>query len=94
MRNIFAKQLRKEVVNNIEHCENFDNVFEMIFESNYKKFSEFKEKHHREGEFTDENGVLALATGYYLGGYSQDQTQSYNHTLNIMQTSQSSSTYF
>jgi hypothetical protein len=67
MRNISAKQLRKEVVDNIENCENFENVFEMIFESNYAKFSEFKEKHHREGEFTDENGVLALATGFYLG---------------------------
>ena len=42
MRNISAKQLRKEVVDNIENCENFKNVFEMIFESNYEKFSEFK----------------------------------------------------
>ena len=67
MKDISAKQLRKEVVNNIENCANFKHVFEMIFESNYKKFSEFKEKHHREGEFTDEDGVLALATGYYLG---------------------------
>jgi len=63
MRNISAKQLKKEVVD----CKNFKNVFEMIFESIYAKFSEFKEKHHREGEFTDENGVLALATGFYLG---------------------------
>ena len=31
MRNISAKQLRKEVVDNIENCENFKNVFEMIF---------------------------------------------------------------
>jgi len=67
MKDISAKQLRKEVVNNIENCANFKHVFEMIFESNYKKFSEFKDKHHREGEFTDEDGVLALATGYYLG---------------------------
>ena len=67
MRSISAKQLRKEVVDNIENCENFENVFEMIFESNYTKLAEFKEKHHREGEFTDENGVLALATGFYLG---------------------------
>merc|ERR1712030_48130 len=67
MKDISAKQLRKEVVNNIENCANFNHVFEMIFESNYKKFSEFKKKHHREGEFTDEDGVLTLATGYYLG---------------------------
>ena len=31
MRNISAKQLRKEVVDNIEHCKNFKNVFEMVF---------------------------------------------------------------
>ena len=31
MRSISAKQLRKEVVDNIESCENFKNVFEMIF---------------------------------------------------------------
>ena len=67
MKDISAKQLRKEVVNNIENCKNFKHVFGMIFESNYKKFSEFKEKHHREGEFTDEDGVLVLATAYYLG---------------------------
>merc|ERR1712030_25255 len=67
MRDISAKELRKEVVNNIENCENFKNVFEMIFESNYEKFSEFKTKHLQEGEFTDEDGVMALATGYYLG---------------------------
>ena len=67
MRNISAKQLRKEVVDNIEHCKNFKNVFEMVFESDYTKLPEFKEKHYREGEFTDENGVIALATGFYLG---------------------------
>ena len=62
-----AKQLRKEVVDNIENCENFANVFEMIFKSDYTKLAEFKKKHHREGEFTDEDGVMTLATGYYLG---------------------------
>ena len=67
MRNISAKQLRKEVVDNIEQCKNFKHVFEMIFESDYTKLAEFKEKHHREGEFTDQNGVIALATAYYLG---------------------------
>ena len=67
MRNITAKQLRKEVVDNIENCENFANVFEITFESNYIKLAAFKKKHHREGEFTDEDGVIALATGFYLG---------------------------
>ena len=67
MRKISAKQLRKEVVDNIENCENFANVFEMIFKSDYTKLSEFKKKHHREGEYTDEEGVMTLATGYYLG---------------------------
>ena len=60
-----AKQLRKEVVDNIENCENFANVFEMIFKSDHTKLAEFKKKHHREGEFTDEDGVMTLATGYY-----------------------------
>jgi hypothetical protein len=63
-----AKQLRKEVVDNIENCENFANVFAMIFKSDHTKLAEFKKKHHREGEFTDEDGVMTLATGYYLGG--------------------------
>ena len=62
-----AKQLRKEVVDNIENCENFPNVFEMMFKSDYTKLEEFKKQHHREGEFTDEDGIMALATGYYLG---------------------------
>ena len=62
-----AKQLRKEVVDNIENCENFANVFAMIFKSDHTKLAEFKKKHHREGEFTDEDGVMTLATGYYLG---------------------------
>ena len=39
----------------------------MIFESDYDKFAKFKAKHYQEGEFTDEDGVIALATGYYLG---------------------------
>ena len=64
MRNISAKQLRKEVVDNIENCENFASVFDMIFDSDHEKFAKFKEKHHREGEFTDEDGVIVLATGY------------------------------
>ena len=67
MRDISAKQLRKEVVDNIDNCENFSNVFEMVFGSDYDKFAKFKEKHHQEGQFTDEDGIMVLATGYYLG---------------------------
>ena len=67
IRTMSAKQLRKEVVDNIENCENFANVFEMMFKSDYTKLEEFKKQHHREGEFTDEPGVIVLATGYYLG---------------------------
>ena len=37
-----AKQLRKEVVDNIENCRNFANVFEMIFKSDHEKLAEFK----------------------------------------------------
>jgi len=39
----------------------------MIFESNYGKFIKFKAKHYHEGEFTNEDGVIVLPTGYYLG---------------------------
>ena len=39
----------------------------MIFDSNAKELQKFKNKHAKEGEFTDEDGVLVLATGYYLG---------------------------
>ena len=67
MRNISAKQLRKEVVDNIENCENFKNVFEIEFGSDYINLARFKEKHYREGQFTDESGIMVLATGYYLG---------------------------
>ena len=42
-------------------------MFEITFESNYIKLAAFKKKHYREGEFTDEDGVIALATGFYLG---------------------------
>ena len=51
----------------MEKCENFKNVFEIVFDSNYSKFIKFKAKHYQEGEFTDEEGVIVLATGYYLG---------------------------
>ena len=44
-----AKDLRKEVVNNIEKCENFKNVFEMIFESKYSEFKKFKANITRKG---------------------------------------------
>ena len=67
MKDISAKQLRKEVVDNIEKCNNFKNVFEIVFESDHTKLAEFKTKHCREGEFTDEDGVMVLATGLYLG---------------------------
>ena len=67
MRTMTAKQLRKKVVDNIENCKNFAHVFEMIFKSDHEKLAEFKRKHLREGEFTDEDGVMTLATAYYLG---------------------------
>ena len=67
MRNISAKQPRKEVVDNIENCENFDNFFEMCLNSDYAELEKFKEKHYREGEFTDENGGMVMATAFTLG---------------------------
>ena len=67
MKNMSAKELREKVVDNIEKCENFTNIFEMIFKYKYSEFMKFKAKHYQEGEFTDDNGVMVLATGYYLG---------------------------
>ena len=66
MPKLSAKELRIKVVNHIEKSPNFDNVSSMIFESNITKLEEFKSKHKKEGVFTDEDGILALATGYYL----------------------------
>ena len=67
MRTMTAKQLRKEVVENIENCPNFAYVFEMIFKFDQEKLEEFKKKHLKEGEFTDLDGVMTLATAFYLG---------------------------
>ena len=39
----------------------------MIFDSDPKKLEAFKIKHSKEGQFTDEDGVIVLATGFYLG---------------------------
>merc|ERR1712074_159822 len=55
------------VVENIENCPNFAYVFEMIFKCDHEKLEEFKKKHIKEGEFTDLDGVMTLATAYYLG---------------------------
>ena len=96
MRDISAKQLRKEVVDNIENCKNFASVFDMIFDSDHEKFAKFKEKHHREGEFTDEDGVIVLATGFYLGVtlriFSQTNTKEIPYT-EYNGSNQQSSTY-
>ena len=84
IKDISAKQLRKEVVDNIEKCSNFKNVFEMVFDSDHTKLAEFKTKHYREGEFTDEDGVMVLATGLYLGVtlriFSKSNTKLYPYT--------------
>merc|ERR1712074_5014 len=55
------------VVENIENCPNFAYVFEMIFKCDHEKLEEFKKKHLKEGEFTDLDGVMTLATAFYLG---------------------------
>ena len=67
VRDISAKQLREEVVNNLENCENFEHFFEICCGSDYKKLKEFKKKHSREGEFTDEAGGMVAATAFTLG---------------------------
>ena len=67
MRTMTAKQLRRAVVENIENCPNFAYVFEMIFKCDQEKLEEFKKKHIKEGEYTDLDGVMTLATAYYLG---------------------------
>ena len=62
-----AKELRLNVVNHIENCPNFEYVSSIVFNSDMEKLEEFKNIHKKDGEFTDEEGVLVLATGYYLG---------------------------
>ena len=67
LREISAKQLREEVINNMEQCKNFKNVYESICGNNREKVEEFKKKHRQEGTFTDEDGVMVLTTAIYLG---------------------------
>ena len=67
MKNISAKQLREEVVNSLENCPNFEHFFETSCNSDYKKLKQFKEKHSREDEFTDEDGGIVAATAFTLG---------------------------
>ena len=54
-------------VNNLEYCPNFEHFFEICCNSDYKKLKQFKEKHSREGEFTDEEGGIVAATAFTLG---------------------------
>ena len=66
IREISAQQLREEVIDNMEQCENFENVCES-FKSNGTNTEEFKKKHRQEGTFTDEDGVMVMTTAIYLG---------------------------
>ena len=67
VRNMTAKQLRELVVNNLEKCENFDHFFEIVCGSNYAKLKQFKATHSKEGEFTDMDGEMVIATALTLG---------------------------
>ena len=66
MKKISAKQLRKEIIDNMENCKNFEVVNELL-KFDGRTIEEFKEEHRQEGTFTDENGIMAITTAMYLG---------------------------
>merc|ERR1712105_44732 len=66
MRKISAKQLRKEVIDNIEKCENIEVIRENL-KGNGKTIEDFKKEHQQEGAFTDEDGIMAMTIALYLG---------------------------
>jgi len=66
MRKISAKQLRKEVIDNIEKCENSEVIREHL-KIKGKTIEDFKKEHQKEGSFTDEDGIMAMTTALYLG---------------------------
>ena len=79
VKNISAKQLRALVVNNLEKCPNFDYFFEISCNSDHEKLRQFKATHSREGEYTDMDGEMVIATAHTLGVsiriYSKDNSQ-------------------
>ena len=66
IRNISAKQLREEVIDNMEQCENIEVIRENLKAKNMT-IEDFKEKHRQEGTFTDKDGIMAMTTALYLG---------------------------
>merc|ERR1711984_10354 len=57
---------RKEIIDNMENCENFEVVNELL-KFDGRTIEEFKEEHRQEGTFTDENGIMTITTAMYLG---------------------------
>ena len=66
IRNISAKQLREEVIDNMEQCENIECIRDNL-KTKGMTIENFKEKHRQEGTFTDEDGIMAMTTALYLG---------------------------
>merc|ERR1712105_557165 len=66
MRKISAKQLRKEIIDNIEKCENIEVIHENL-KAKGKTIEDFKKEHQQEGAFTDEDGIMAMTIALYLG---------------------------
>ena len=42
LREISAKQLREKIIDNMEKCENFENVYETVCGNNKEKLEDFK----------------------------------------------------
>ena len=61
-----VEEHRNKIVDNIEMCPNFDNVNEIVFKNDPSKLKIFKQRHKQRGTFTDDYGIMVLATSYVL----------------------------
>ena len=61
-----VEELRSKEVNHIENYPNFQNINEIEFNFSKEKLKAFKEKHSHRGTFTDDSGILVLATSFLL----------------------------
>ena len=94
VKNISAKQLREMVVNNLEKCSNFDHFFEISCNSDYAKLRQFKATHSREGEFTDMDGGMVIATALTLGVSIRIYSKSSSKECQYMEHNPGQSTIF
>ena len=82
------------VVNNLEKCSNFDHFFEISCNSDYAKLRQFKATHSREGEYTDMDGEMVIATALTLGVSIRIYSKSSSKECQYMEHNPGQSTVF